>query len=249
MFYGVAMEPDTIRRTAIVTGGSRGLGLALARALNRAGWLVVIDGRDGDALAAAAAQTGSVPVRGDIGDPGHRALLVDTARTMTGRLDLVVNNASTLGATPLPQLAGYPLGALADAFTVNVVSPIGLIQSALPLLRAAAGAVVNVTSDAAVEAYPGWGGYGATKAALEQASRVLGAEEPLVRVWWFDPGDMRTAMHQAAFPGEDISDRPDPDTVAPCILDLLARRPPSGRVRASDLAAGGLPVDSAGVAR
>ncbi|HET9077251.1 MAG TPA: SDR family NAD(P)-dependent oxidoreductase [Acidimicrobiales bacterium] len=224
-------------RTAIVTGASRGFGLALTTDLAAAGWRVVIDGRDEDALRAAARRTGAVPVPGDVADPSHRADLVRAAVDLSGSLDLLVNNASTLGAAPLPRVADYPLGQLEDAFRVNVAAPVGLIQAALPLLRAAGGAVLNVTSDAAVEPYPGWGGYGSTKAALEQISRVLAAEEPGVRVWWFDPGDMRTRMHQEAFPGEDISDRPLPEAVSPTVLRLLQTRPPSGRVQAVRLAA------------
>lgn len=199
---------------------------------------MVIDGRDEAALHAVARATGSVPAPGDVTDPGHRHRLVEVATARTGRLDLLVNNAGTLGAAPLPPLASYPLRELEHAFAVNVVAPVGLVQEALPYLRSSRGMVLNLTSDAAVEAYPGWGGYGSTKAALEQASRVLAAEEPDVRIWWFDPGDMRTAMHQAAFPGEDISDRPQPETVVPSVLRLLERRPPSGRMVASELAAG-----------
>src|SRR5690606_12672568 len=148
-----------------------------------------------------------------------------------GGLDLLVNNASLLGASPLPRLRDHPLDALEDVYRVNVLAPLGLVQLALPLLRESGGAVVNVTSDAAVEAYEGWGGYGSSKAALEHLSRILAAEEPEVRVWWFDPGDMRTRMRAEAFPGEDISDRPDPAEVVPALRRLLAERPPSGRVR------------------
>jgi NAD(P)-dependent dehydrogenase (short-subunit alcohol dehydrogenase family) len=176
-------------------------------------------------------------VPGDVTDPDHRRALVEAAGR-TGRLDLLVNNASTLGPSPMPPLAGYPLEGLREVIETNVLGPLGLIQLALPLLRAGAGAIVDVSSDAAVEGYPGWGGYGASKAALEQLSKVLAAEEPALRVWWLDPGDMRTEMHQEAFPGEDISDRPEPETVVPAVLRLLEGWPPSGRVRASELLAG-----------
>ena len=223
-------------RTAIVTGGSRGLGLALAGGLTALGWQVVIDGRDADAVNQAARTTGAIPVPGDVTDPGHRRRLVEAALARTGRLDLLVNNASDLGPSPLPALSDYPIDRLRLVYGANVLAPLALLQEALPALRANAGAVVNVTSDAAVEAYPGWGGYGSSKAAREQVSRVLAAEEPKVRVWWLDPGDMRTRMHQEAFPGEDISDRPEPETVVPAVLRLLESRPPSGRVRAADLA-------------
>jgi NAD(P)-dependent dehydrogenase (short-subunit alcohol dehydrogenase family) len=200
---------------------------------------VVIDGRHSTSVTAAAeAINGAVPVTGNITDPEHRRKLVDVAALGTGRLDLLVNNASALGPSPLPHLADYPLDEMLDVFRVNVIGPLGLVQVGLPLLRASHGAVLNITSDAAIEPYPGWGGYGSSKAALEHASRILSAEEPLVRVWWLDPGDMRTQMHQDAFPGEDISDRPEPEAVTPTIFDLIQSRPESGRIRVSDLAAG-----------
>lgn len=230
--------------TAIITGASRGLGLALATALVDDGWTVVVDGRDRTVLDRAAASMGSgaIAVAGDVADPLHRDALVAAAER-TGRLDLVVNNASDLGPTPLPRLADLPLDGLARAVDVNVVAPLGLVQAALPLLRrTGGGAIVDVTSDAAVEAYPGWGGYGATKAALDQIGAVLAVElaedDPDLRIWSLDPGDMRTDMHQAAFPGENISDRPLPETVVPAVRRLLAERHPSGRVRAADLLAG-----------
>jgi NAD(P)-dependent dehydrogenase (short-subunit alcohol dehydrogenase family) len=233
---------------AIITGASRGLGLALATGLADAGWRLVVDARGADDLAAAAKEIEAgagktrdvdrvVAVPGDITDAAHRLALVEAADRLGG-LDLLVNNAGILGPSPQPPLAEYPLGALRDVYEVNVVAPLGLIQLALPVLRARRGAVVNVTSDAAVEAYPGWGGYGSAKAAIEQASRVLAAEEPDLRVWWVDPGDLRTRMHQEAFPGEDISDRPLPDTVVPAFRRLLGDAPPSGRIRLADLLTG-----------
>jgi NAD(P)-dependent dehydrogenase (short-subunit alcohol dehydrogenase family) len=224
---------------AIITGGSRGLGRALAEDLVSDGWDVVIDGRDAAALGQAASGMGprAHAVSGDVADAEHRARLVAAAHEL-GRLDLLVNNASVLGASPLPPLRDHPLDALEHVYRVNVVAPVGLVQVARPLLVASGGAIVNVTSDAAVEAYEGWGGYGSSKAALEQVSNVLAAEEPTLRVWWFDPGDMRTDMHQDAFPGEDISDRPDPREVVPALRRLLIERPPSGRVRAAELLAG-----------
>jgi NAD(P)-dependent dehydrogenase (short-subunit alcohol dehydrogenase family) len=221
---------------AIVTGASRGLGRALAGGLAAAGWELVIDARDGVALAGAGDEIGPVAtaIPGDITDPAHRDALVAAARRLGG-VDLLVNNAGILGPSPQPRLADYPLDTLRDVYEVNVVAPLGLTQLVLPTLRSRQGGVVNITSDAAVEAYPGWGGYGSAKAALEQASRVLAAEEPAVRVWWIDPGDLRTRMHQEAFPGEDISDRPQPESVVPAFLRLLTARPPSGRLRAADI--------------
>jgi len=225
-------------KTAVVTGASRGLGLALARGLAAQGWSLVIDARDPVALRSAAASlpgTGRViPLPGDIADPAHRAALRDAAEDLGGP-DLLINNAGTLGASPLPAIANYPIAELRQAFEINVLAPLALTQLLLPGLRARGGAVLSVTSDAAVEPYAGWGGYGAAKAALEQASNVLAAEENVVRVWWVDPGDIRTHMHQQAFPGEDISDRPLPDTVVPAFLRLIAERLPAGRYRAAEL--------------
>jgi NAD(P)-dependent dehydrogenase (short-subunit alcohol dehydrogenase family) len=232
---------------AIVTGASRGLGEALTAGLARQGWSLVVDGRDRTALDAAAdrARAAAAPggrvvaVPGDITDIEHRQNLVGAAFDLGG-LDLVVNNAGTLGAAPLPSLADYPLGDLRVAFEVNVVAPLGLVQEALPLLLDAPHPrVLNVTSDAAVEAYEGWGGYGAGKAALEHLGAVLAVEQPDLTVWSVDPGDLRTAMHQAAFPGEDISDRPEPATVVPAFVDLIGSDRPSGRYRAADLLAAG----------
>jgi len=231
---------------AIITGASRGLGYALAGGLAAAGYRLVIDGRDEPALRAAAARLAARPggpgdpagpvvaVPGDITDPAHRAELCAAAARLGGP-SLLINNAGTLGASPLPALADYPVAALRDALEVNVIAPVALTQLLLPELRPRGGAVICVTSDAAVEAYAGWGGYGAAKAALEQACNVLAAEEPAVRVWRVDPGDLRTQMHQDAFPGEDISDRPLPETVVPAFLRLIAERLPSGRYQAAEL--------------
>ena len=222
-------------RTAIVTGASRGLGLALARALAERGWRLVIDARTAteleDARAALAELIEVAAIAGDVADSWHRAALVDAAGP---RVDLLVNNASTLGVSPLPALADYPAAAFEDVLRVNVVAPLVLTQLVLPLLPAGA-RIVNVTSDAAVEAYEGWGGYGASKAALEQLTNVLAAERPDLRVYAVDPGDMNTRMHQDAFPGEDISDRPDPEQSVPGLLALVEGDRPSGRYRAAEL--------------
>jgi NAD(P)-dependent dehydrogenase (short-subunit alcohol dehydrogenase family) len=220
---------------AVVTGASKGLGLALTRALADRGWSVVVDARDGDALQrATAGRPGVTAVPGDVADPAHRAELVRAVERL-GRLDALVNNASTLGASPLPRLDVLPLDTYRQTLEVNVVAPLALVQAFLPLLRASDGRIVNITSDAGVEGYETWGGYGSSKAALEQLSNVLAAEEPGVKVYWLDPGDMRTDMHQDAFPGEDISDRPPPEESIPGLLALVDGNRPSGRYRAKAL--------------
>ena len=222
-------EPSVDGMRAIITGASRGLGLALATGLAEQGWSLVVDARSPDDLTAAAGWIGGdvTALPGDLRDPAHRAALVEAA----GGVDLLVNNAGILGPSPQPPLAEYPVDVLRDVYEVNVFAPLALTQLVLPSLRSREGAVVNVTSDAAVEGYEGWGGYGSAKAALEQASNVLAVEEPGIRVWRVDPGDLRTRMHQEAFPGEDISDRPLPETVVPAFVKLVTERPPSGRVR------------------
>ena len=218
--------------TALVTGASRGLGAALAEALNRRGWRLVVDGRDPDRLAAGVAALPRpdlvTAVAGDVTDPTHRATLVAAARSIGGA-SLLVNNASTLGASPLPPFADLDPATYVDILRVNLVAPVALTAALLPQLRRGGGRVLNISSDAAVEPYEGWGGYGSSKAALDHAGRVLAAEEPTLRVYSLDPGDMRTRMHQDAFPGEDISDRPEPETVVPAVLTLLAGDLPSGR--------------------
>jgi NAD(P)-dependent dehydrogenase (short-subunit alcohol dehydrogenase family) len=227
----------TSQPTALITGGGRGLGLALARSLLSSDWRVVVDARRTAHLATDL--PGAVVVPGDVTDPAHRDALVAAvgglARTGKQHLDLLVNNASDLGPSPLPRLADVPLAAVRQVYETNVIAPLSLTQLLLPLLRASRGTVLNVSSDAAVEAYEGWGAYGSSKASLDQLTAVLAAEEPGLAVYAVDPGDMRTEMHQAAFPGEDISDRPEPEAVVPALLRLIGTRPPSGRVRAADL--------------
>jgi NAD(P)-dependent dehydrogenase (short-subunit alcohol dehydrogenase family) len=218
--------------TAIVTGASRGLGLAVARALAARDWRLVIDARDLPGVPEGLPDD-VVAIAGDVADPEHRKALVEAAG---GRIDLLVNNASALGPSPLPPLAEYPLDALEDVYRVNALAPLALAQLTLPLMPAGA-RIVNVTSDAAVEAYEGWGGYGSSKAALEQLTRVLAVERPGLRVYAVDPGDMRTRMHQDAFPGEDISDRPPPEESVPGLLALIEGELPSGRYAAGELAA------------
>jgi NAD(P)-dependent dehydrogenase (short-subunit alcohol dehydrogenase family) len=233
-------SPGDRRPVALITGASAGLGLALANGLADRGWTLIIDARRAgplkDAADVLAARTDVVPLAGDVTDPKHRAEFAE-AVAEAGRLDLLVNNASHLGPSPQPRLADYPLDQLRRVYEVNVIAPIALTQLLLPELTAAAGVVIAVSSDAAVEAYEGWGGYGSAKAALDHASAVLAAEHPDLGVYAVDPGDLRTAMHQAAFPGEDISDRPEPVTVVPAFLQLLDSRPASGRYKASDLLA------------
>jgi NAD(P)-dependent dehydrogenase (short-subunit alcohol dehydrogenase family) len=229
---------------ALITGGSRGLGLALARSLAADGWSLVIDARGAEALEAARAELSAaapgaqiVAVAGDVAHPDHRAALAVAIHAL-GRLDLLVNNASILGPSPLPPLARYPLAALARVLDVNAIAPLALIQLLLADLEPSHGRILNISSDAAVEGYEGWGGYGSSKAALDQLTRVLAAEHPDLRVYSVDPGDMRTQMHQEAFPGEDISDRPGPDESVPALRRLIHGDLPSGRYRASELVVG-----------
>lgn len=231
--------------TAIVTGASRGLGKALSEGLARRGWSLIIDGRDATLLEQVHGRLwklippGShiVAIPGDVTDPEHRRDLAGAAHALGG-LDLLVCNAGVLGPSPLPKLADLPLVALRELFEVYPLASVGLIQEVLPLLRAAndRGRVALVSSDAAVEGYSGWGGYGAAKAAQDQLAKVLAVEEPELRVWAVDPGDIRTDMHQAAFPGEDISDRPLPEAVVPRMIELFESDRPSGRIRVADLA-------------
>lgn len=225
--------------TALITGASRGFGRALALGLAADGWDLVIDARGPAALedtAGGAKHLGASieAVPGDIADSDHRRRLVRAA-VKRGGLDLLVNNAGALGPSPLPRIEHTEVDALADLLSVNVLAPLALVQEALPLLRERSGTVVAVTSDAAKEAYEGWGGYGASKAAFEQLHHVLAAEEPGITVVRFDPGDMRTRMHQEAYPGEDISDRPEPEIAAGALRHLLATGPASGRYRAADI--------------
>jgi NAD(P)-dependent dehydrogenase (short-subunit alcohol dehydrogenase family) len=228
--------------TAIITGASRGLGLALARALAQRGWKLVIDARGANELERAARELGRhtsvVALRGDVADGWHRAGLIDA---VGDGVELLVNNASVLGPSPQPALADYPLRELERVYAINVLAPLALSQLVLPLMPSG-GTIINITSDAAIEPYPGWGGYGSSKAALEQLTRILAAEHPALHVYAVDPGDMRTRMHQEAFPGEDISDRPPPEASVPAVLALLEHAPPSGRYRAADL----IPATGAG---
>lgn len=225
---------------AIVTGASRGFGRALATSLAADGWSLVLNARHPEQLELARADCASrggevIAVAGDVTSPDHRVALIDSALSL-GSLELLVNNASTLGPSPLPLLGNYSPDALRDVFEVNTLAPLALIQLALPLLTRSHGMVVSLSSDAAVEAYEGWGGYGSSKAALDQLHRVLATEVIDVHFYAFDPGDMRTEMHQAAFPGEDISDRPLPETVVPALRLLLHSGMPSGRYSAEELA-------------
>ena len=234
-------ESHNISPVAIVTGGARGFGRAVAAALLDRGWTVVVDARriaDLDSTAAVLDSPRLICVAGDVTDTAHRAALVDAA-IKAGPLRLLVNNASRLGPSPQPTLADYPSDELRAVYEVNVFAPLALMQATMPALVAADGVVVNISSDAAVEAYARWGGYGSSKAALDQMSAVAAVETPTVRIYAFDPGDMRTDMHQAAFPDEDISDRPDPESVVPAFLRLLDTRPAPGRYRASEMAAVG----------
>jgi NAD(P)-dependent dehydrogenase (short-subunit alcohol dehydrogenase family) len=220
---------------AVITGASRGLGLALARALAHRNWALVLDARGAEELFSAERELGAltevIAIPGDVADPDHRRALIGAAGE---QFDLLVNNASLLGPSPRPRLARYPLAELGSVYRVNVLAPLALVQLALPRL-VDGGRIINVTSDAAVEPYEGWGGYGSSKAALEQLTAILAAEHTALKVYAVDPGDMRTRMHQEAFPGEDISDRPPPADSVPGLLALIEGDLPSGRYRARDL--------------
>lgn len=231
------MASNSKEQTALITGASRGLGLALARGLAARGWNLILTARDPERLRSVrnelAAVTHVAALAGDVTDPAHRRQLAVLARGHTG-LDALVNNAGLLGPSPQPGLLDYPLDVLIEVYLANVVAPLGLIQAVRADLKEGA-RIVNVTSDAGVTSYPGWGGYGSSKAALEQLSSVLATENPDLKVYWVDPGDMRTDMHQAAYPGEDISDRPLPDARVPGFVTLLEGDLPSGRYAAADL--------------
>jgi NAD(P)-dependent dehydrogenase (short-subunit alcohol dehydrogenase family) len=220
---------------ALITGGSAGLGRAFAHALADEGWRVLVDGRDAERLAAAVDRQGIVAVPGDVTDDWHRGALVDAVER-EGRLDLLVHNASTLGPTPMPALGAATADDLQEVWRTNVGAPLALTADLLPALLAARGVLLSISSDAGVEHYEGWGLYGASKAGLDHVTLTFGAENPALAAYAVDPGDMRTRMHQDAFPGEDISDRPLPETVVPHLLALLETRPPSGRYRAADIA-------------
>jgi NAD(P)-dependent dehydrogenase (short-subunit alcohol dehydrogenase family) len=221
---------------ALITGASRGLGRALAEALADDGWTLLIDARNAVALDEVARQLASrtaggatvLALPGDVADPDHRRVLAEEVAEL-GRLDLLVNNASVLGPSPQPNLATYPLDVLEQVYRVNTLAPLALIQAVWPALVATGGRIINITSDAAVEPYEGWGGYGSSKAALEQLTRILAAEHPDLRVYLADPGDLRTQLHQEAFPGEDISDRPLPEVAVPGLRLLARGELPSGR--------------------
>lgn len=222
-------------KTALITGASRGLGLALARALAVRGWQLIINARGATALEAARAElalyTTVTAIAGDVSDPEHVHNLASAA---ANGLDLVVNNAGILGPSPQPELRDYPLHLLLDVYCINVIAPLSILQAVYTVLRPNA-AIINVTSDAAIEAYPGWGGYGSSKMALEQLSAVFSAENSHLRTYWVDPGDMRTAMHQAAFPDTDISDRDLPEASIPGLIKLIFGNLPSGRYKAKSI--------------
>jgi NAD(P)-dependent dehydrogenase (short-subunit alcohol dehydrogenase family) len=226
-----------MERTAMITGATRGLGLALARGLSARGWNLILTARDAGRLREVrdelAERTHVAAVAGDVTDPAHRKALAVLARGHAG-LDALVNNAGALGPSPLPALLDYPLDALRWVLETNVIAPLGVLQAVAAELGPDA-RIVNLTSDAAVQPYPGWGGYGASKAAFEQLSAVLAAERADLRVYWVDPGDLRTEMHQAAYPAEDIGDRPLPEVRVPAFVTLLEGDLPSGRYVAAAL--------------
>jgi NAD(P)-dependent dehydrogenase (short-subunit alcohol dehydrogenase family) len=228
---------ENVTKTILITGASRGLGLALARRLARENWTLIIDARGAEDLETArtelAQQTRVIALPGDVSSEEHRQALAEAAHE-AGGLDALVNNASILGPSPQPQLLDYPIGVLEEVYRTNAFAPLALIQSVRNELKPEA-RIINVTSDAAVEPYEGWGGYGSSKAALEQLSAILAAENPSLRVYRVDPGDMRTQMQGEAFPGEDISDRPLPEESVPGLLELLEGDLPSGRYEARAL--------------
>jgi NAD(P)-dependent dehydrogenase (short-subunit alcohol dehydrogenase family) len=230
---------STKTRTALITGASRGLGLALARRLAEIGWQLIIDARGAEALSAVRTElsglTHVIAISGDITDPAHRQALAEAAQS-AGGLDAVVNNAGMLGPSPQPNLLDYPLEVLEAVYRTNVVAQLGVLQVVRSELKADA-RLINITSDAGIEAYPGWGGYGSGKAAFEHLSAILAAENPDLHIYWVDPGDMQTQMQQQAFPGEDISDRALPETSVPGLIELLSGDYPSGRYAARTLAA------------
>jgi len=228
-------------RVALITGASRGLGFALAQALAQQGWTLIVDARGEEALKGAQQRLEQAHPQphihayaGDVADPAHQEELALAAQSLGG-VDVLVNNASILGPSPQPALLDYPLNILRQVVEVNLIAPLGLTQRIAPYLKPGA-RIVNITSDAGIEAYPGWGGYGSSKAALEHLSHILAAERPDLRVYWVDPGDMRTDLQQQAFPGEDISDRPPPEESVPGLLELILGDLPSGRYQARALA-------------
>jgi NAD(P)-dependent dehydrogenase (short-subunit alcohol dehydrogenase family) len=231
------IDEESHQSVAVVTGGSRGLGRALSAELVRRGWHVVIDGRDPTALAAAASALGDAAltaIPGDVSDPAHRHLIA--AAVASSGVDVLVNNASVLGPSPQPRLADYPLDAIQAVYAVNTFAPLALLQLLLPHLARRHGRIVNISSDAAVEAYGGWGGYGSSKAALDHITAIVAVEHPDLSVYAFDPGDMRTDLQQEAFPAEDISDRPAPESAVPDLIRLITGSLPSGRYRVGELA-------------
>ena len=238
------MTANTQQPTALITGASRGLGLTLACQLAQRGWRLIIDARKAEALRQAhnelLQETQVMAIPGDITDDAHRQALAQAAH-QAGGLNVVINNAGILGPSPQPNLLDYPLETLAQVYLTNTIAPLGVIQAVRPALKPEA-QIINITSDAGLEAYPGWGGYGSSKAALEQLSAILAAENPTWRVYWVDPGDMRTQMHQVAFPGEDISDRPLPDESAAGLVALIEGNYASGRYAAREVAAAAEPI-------
>lgn len=230
--------------SALITGASRGLGFALAQALARRGWKLVINARGASLLEKARSElsqhTDIIAISGDVSDSDHRKALAEACHEIGG-LDVVINNASILGPSPQPAILDYPLNVLEEVYRANVIAPLGVLQAVKDYLKPNA-RVINVTSDAGVEPYDGWGGYGSSKAALEHLSAILAVENASLRVYWVDPGDMRTQMQQEAFPGEDISDRPLPQTSVPGFLALLDGDFPSGRYIAREIISEGIPT-------
>ena len=234
---------STTSPVTLITGASKGLGAEIARQLAERGHRLMLTARRVEPLQVLAdelaAQTDVLALPGDVADAAHLRRLVSTGLERFGRIDVLINNASTVGVSPMPTLTAYPLDTLTDLFRTNTIAPLHLIQATLPdMLSRGTGIIVNISSDAAVQAYPTWGGYGMSKAALEHLSRVLAAEleGSGIRVFVVDPGDMDTEMHRAAEPGVDLSGLPGPAPAAQAIVRLIEQeRAPFGRFEAQAL--------------
>jgi NAD(P)-dependent dehydrogenase (short-subunit alcohol dehydrogenase family) len=229
----------TNKKSALITGASKGLGYALAEHLAQNGWNLLINARNAKQLLEARNHleqfTKVIAISGDVRDELHLLQLAEALESNQWQPDLVVNNASALGVSPMPHLLDHPVEDLHVIFHTNMIAPISLLQKVKPYLKSDA-TIINVSSDAGAGAYETWGAYGGSKAGLDHMTDILAKEYPAWRFYAFDPGDMRTEMHQAAFPGQDISDRPLPtEQAVPAIIRLIENELPGGRYTASAL--------------